>query len=855
MRENWHSLTKEKTAKILKTNLQKGLSREEVEKKLEVFGLNSLPKKEPLSKLRIFLKQFKSPLVYILVIAGIITLILNEFNDAIIIFAAVILNTIVGFIQENKATNTFEKLRNILHLKAVVLREGREKEIDQEKVVPGDIVILKNGGKVPADGRIIESSNLKINEAALTGEWVSADKKTEPIAKEEPLADRDNMAYMGTIVSNGEGKMLVTGTGRETELGKISEMIKTTKKEKTPYQKKLIILSKIIGIIILVLTFIIFIGGLLANRGFKEMFTTSIALAVAAIPEGLPVSLTVILAIGMQKILKKRGLVRKLSSAETLGNTSIIATDKTLTLTEGKMVVEEIIGENERRILEAAVLCNEAFIENPEKLGPFWKIRGRPTDKALLMAGAEKDIFKHKLEEKRKKIEEIPFNNENKFIATLHRGEGENILSISGAPEKIIEISDLSDEEKRKKTEKLKSMAKKGLRIIALGQKRIKEDKIEEIDDLEFLGFIGLKDPLRKGIKKSIDLCRQAGMNPIIVTGDHLLTARAIARELGIKADKKNIIEGREMEKMSDRELSEKLDKIKVFARVEPAHKLRIIEAWQSKNKVIAMTGDGINDAPALKKADIGVALGSGTDVAKDISDLVLLNDNFSVIVTAIKQGRIILDNIRKVITYLLSSSFTELILIGIALIFNLPLPVTAVQILWVNIIEDGPLGLCLAFEPGEKDIMKQKPKDHKISLLNSEMKSLIFIIGFITDLFLLGLFFFLVNHSHYAIEHIRTIIFAGLTIDSIFYIFSCKSLRKNIWQIKPFSNKYLVGAWFLGVVMLLLSIYIPLFQNLLKTVPLNFYDWQLIFGIGFSNIILIELTKYFFINKDKKNL
>jgi Ca2+-transporting ATPase len=504
-----------------------------------------------------------------------------------------------------------------------------------------------------------------------------------------------------------------------------------------------------------------------------------------------------------------------------------------------------------------------------------WIIRGDPTDKALLRAGIEAGLNKTEIEKKLLKIGEIEFSSKNKYAAKLYQTkEKELLLYISGAPEKILNFSvylkinnehkKLSSASRQKIKEKLEELTGKGLRVIAVAYKKIpsenetqilklkdKKYNLEELlNDLTFVGLIALKDPLRKGVKKAIDLCRQAGMRPIIVTGDHKLTAKAIAQEIGLKANEENVLEGKDLDNISDEELAKKLENIKIYARVEPRHKMRIINAWQQKGEVVAMTGDGINDVPALKKADIGVALGSGTDVAKEVSDLILLTDSFDIIVAAVEEGRVIIDNIRKVVTYLLSDSFTEVILISISLLFGWPLPVTAAQILWVNLIEDGPLGISLAFEPKEKDVMKQKPQNHNTPLLTQEMKALIFIIGFITDLLLLGLFFWLLKYSGYEISHIRSIIFACLTIDSIFYVFSCKSLRRNLWDINLFSNKFLIWSWFFGVLALITALYFPPLQTLLKTTPLNLFDWQLILGLGLINIMLIEATKWYFITK-----
>ena len=853
----WHSLSIEETFEKLKTS-KSGLSQEEAERRLLKYGKNKLPEEKSLSTLKIFFDQFRSPLVYILIIAGVITLFLKEYTDSIVIFSAIFLDIIVGFFQENKASQTLRELKKVVKYSAEVLRGGNLKIIDTEDLVPGDIIVLNPGDKVPADGRVIESQGLKINEMALTGEWMAAEKKIKVLPKETPLADRDNMVYMGTIVEDGRGKAVVTATGKDTEIGKIALMIKETKEEKTPYQKKLDHFSKIIGIIIGIICIGIFIEGLLTGGKFVEMFTTAVAVAVSAIPEGLPVSMTIILALGMQRIFKKGGLVRKLSSVETLGSTSIICSDKTATLTEGKMKVDKIIGDRPLA-LKIAVLTSEAFVENPDIPVNDTIIRGRPTDRALLEAGINFGIDWKKLQ--KQKIGEIPFNSINKFSVALCEDEQKIFLYVCGAPEKILDFCMLTPEEREKLNKKLEELASDGLRVVATAYKQLIINNLQlkpdnsniekEINNLTFVGFITLKDPIRKDVKKAIKICRQAGMKPIIVTGDHKLTAKAVAEELGFNVSKENILEGKDLDNLSDQEFDKILDKIQIYARVEPKHKMRIVSAWQKRGEVVAMTGDGINDAPALKKADIGVALGSGTEVAKETSDLILLNDSFSIIVAAVEEGRAILDNIRKVITYLISDSFTEVILISTSIIAGLPLPITAVQILWINLIEDGLPDIALAFEPKEKDLMKQKPNGHNVSLLTSEMKTIIFIIGLITDLILLGLFFWLWNQNH-NINYIRTIIFGSLTIDSLFYIFPCKSLRKNLWHINLFSNKYLIGAWVFGVLMLVLAIYIPGLQTLLKTTPLVLNDWLIILGIGLINLILIEAAKWYFISRHK---
>jgi len=877
----WHSLSVEEIKKKLETDLEAGLSGKEVRERQKIYGLNKLPKEKPLSKLRIFFSQFNSPLIYILVIAGIVTLILRDYKDAAVIFGAVFLNTIAGFIQENKASQTLRALKKVVKYTAEVQRAGNLKIIDASELVQGDIIFLNPGDKVPADARIMESRDLKINEMALTGEWLSAKKNPEILPKETHLADRDNMVYMGCVIEDGKGKAIVTETGINTEIGKIAIMVRETKEEKTPYQKKLSHFSKIVGTVIGIICIGIFVEGMATGGKLVEMFIVSVAVAVAAIPEGLIISMTVILALGMQRILKKKGLVRRLVSAETLGSASVICTDKTATLTEGKMKVGEIIGDR-FLALKAASLISEAFIENPDDPKEKWIVRGRPTDKALLEAGIEFGIDRQE-EFKKNKIAEVPFNPINKFAAVLYQENNEKILYVCGAPEKILKDCNLKEKERKELKNESEKLAQKGLRIIAAAYKEIDELKAIDLQsaiyDLTFAGLITLKDPIRPEAKEAIKICRQAGMKPIIVTGDHKLTAKAVAKELGFKIKDENILEGNDLDRFSDEDFNKILDKIQIYARVEPKHKMRIIEAWQARGEVVAMTGDGINDAPALKKADIGVALGSGTEVAKETSDLILLNDSFSVIVAAVEEGRVIIDNIRKVITYLLSDSFTELFLIGGSMsIFWLSgrpwlLPITAIQILWTNLIEDGLPHIALAFEPKEKDIMrprrkafgslrsKQKPTGNEIlypvesrrdsygALLTREMKVIIFVIGLATDLILLGALILLIRQD-YEITYLRTIIFAMLGVDSISYAFCCKSLRRNLWQINIFDNKILIFAWVFGLTALLAAIYLPVLNQLLGTVPLSLPAWFIIIGLGIIEIILIEAAKWYFISK-----
>jgi len=844
----WHNLSKEEVIKTLRSDIDVGLTEKEVEIREREFGKNKLPEEKPPSRLEIFSAQFKSILIFILIVAGFFTLIYKKYTDTIAIFLVVLINTFIGFYQEYRASKILEELKKIVKIEAKVKRDGSQKILDSTELVPGDIVILSAGDKVPADGRVIESQNLKLNEMVLTGEFLPSLKHSQVLPEDTILADRENMVYMGTVVEEGQGKAMVTETGSNTEIGKIAGMIKE-KEKKTPLQKKIRKLGIEIALIVGILVLVIFFVGLTKEKDIFLLFETAVAIVVGAVPEGLPVAITVILALGTQRILRKKGLVRKLASVETLGSTTIICVDKTLTLTEGRMEVDEVIGDK-FLALKTATLTSEAFVENPREPKEKWILRGRPTDRALLEAGIEIGVDK-KREFEKKKIAELPFNPINKFAAALYKENEKEMLYVCGAPEKILELCILSEKEKKEWQKKLEESAQKGLRIVASANKKIEnwDLKIENLQDLckdlVFTGLITLKDPIRPEVKEAMKICQEAGMRPIIITGDHKLTAKAVAEELGFKIKKENILEGKDLDKLSDKEFEKILPQIQIYARVEPRNKMRIVEAWQERGEVVAMTGDGVNDAPALKKADIGVALGSGTEVAKEASDLVLLNDSFSVIEEAIREGRRVMDNARKAILFMCAECFSEIILVFGAFLFGLPLPILPIQILWQNLIEGSPQGMALAFEPEEKGIMKRKPEEPKIPLIIREIKYLILFGGILTDILLLLTFFLLYKFSNYEISHLRTISFSGLMVGSFFYAFSCKNLRKNIWEYDAFSNKVLNFTIFLGVLLLIAAIYLPIFQVLLDTFPLNFLDWLILLAFGLVNLGLFELIKY----------
>lgn len=884
-KDNWHSLSQQKLLKQLKTNPQNGLRFEDAVKRFRKLGPNILPQEDSATRLKILINQFKSPLIYILLIAAVISIILLEFVDAAVIIAAVIINTIVGFIQENKANQALSTLKQAIVYKCKVIRDGIEHEIDSKNLVVGDLIVLQEGDRIPADARLLEAHNLQVVEAVLTGESMPSNKEAKVLKQSTPLPDRENMVYMGTTVVRGSARAVVTATGTDTQIGVISQLIKSTPEEKTPLQENLAKFSKILGIIVGAICVIILILGILVGREPFEMFLAAVAIAVAAIPEGLLVSVTIILAIGMQRILKKRAIIRKLIATETLGSVSVICTDKTGTLTEGKMKVVEIKAPGHRKnislkkfqglstnidykelleVLKIGILCNNAVIETKNNDPESSILIGEPTEKALLSIASQFGIEQKKLLKSNPRIDEISFDRKRKYMATLHQTKNSShTIYIKGAPEKLLSLAGsvfynkniikLDSRIKKQIINQYTALTRNGLRVLAVGYKKTKKSQItdKDLNGLIFVGLIGIKDPLRKEAKEAIYVARSAGINPIIVTGDHKLTAKNIAQEIGLEVKDENILLGEELDKIDDKQFLKIVKKIRLYARVEPKHKLRIIDAWQKLSQVVAMTGDGVNDAPAIKKADIGIALGSGTDVSQETSDMILLDDNFKTIVTAIQQGRIIFDNIRKVIVYLLSDSFSEMILISASLIIGLPLPILPAQILWINLITDGFPNVALTVEPGEKDIMKNPPRPKREPILDTEMKVLIFIIGIFTDLILLGLFYFLLQKfGNTEIDYIRTIIFAVLGLDSLFYVFSCRSLRRPIWRINPFTNHYLLMAVGSGIIIQLIAIYIPFFQNIFHTVSLGFYEWMIIVALCIIEIIAIETVKYAFIVK-----
>lgn len=885
IRDDFHTLSIDETIDFFDSSVN-GLDSLEVEKRLEVYGLNTLPQQKRVHWFFLILKQFQNFLILILLVAAVTSYVLHEASDAFIIFAAIFINVIVGFVQESKAEKALDALHKVITLEAKVIRNGTEEMITVAKVVPGDIIILNAGDKVPADARLIQVSQLELNESALTGESSSVEKQLEPVDASAGIGDRTNMVFTGTIVTHGSGTAMVNATGIHTEIGKIAQLLHDTKQEPTALQKKLDHFSRQIGLIILGVCAIILLIGLAKGLPFVSIFTTAVAVAVSAIPEGLVVAVTIILAIGMQRILKRNALVRNLQAAETLGSTSVICTDKTGTLTEGNMQVVSLITHDyhfkdihqiERHAdkglqelifaLNIGMLCNDAHIMEQSSALHESVIVGNFTERALLLAGLQLGLNYTQLQIDEPRIAAIPFDSKIKFMASLHaHPDGKNRIYMKGAPEKIIGMStqirsgekvvSFTAPQRKKFEDKFIEASSKGLRILALAYKNVPKTHTtlsqEDCTELIFVGFVEIKDPLRPNIHETFALTKKAGIKTVMITGDHRLTAKAIAYDLGLPVEDHNILEGEQLHKMTQEELNAIVRDISVYARVSPEDKLNIIRAWQSHGNVVAMTGDGVNDSPALKAADIGVALGSGTDVAKEAANMVLLDDQYNTIVAAVEEGRGMYDNIRKVLLYLLSDSFSEVILICIALLLAIPVPITAAQILWINLVADGLPSVALTMDGRDKDVMNEPPRSPKEPVMDREMIIVLIIISIVTGV---GNIFLFLHYwrSTGNLELAQSVVFASLAIDSLLYVFSVRSMRHSLFKHSLVSNPWLIAAVLGGLLLQLGAFYLPPLQRVLGTVPLGWGEWGAVCLISFGVVALFELVKYIFIIMNRK--
>lgn len=846
-----------------------GLSSNEAKKRLSAKGLNKLPEEKALTGLILFLGQFKNPLVFILLVALVISYFAGYKSDALIIFVVIMVTNIIGFFQEWKANNALKKLSGLVVYKSKVWRDGHLAVIDREQLVPGDVIEFTSGDVIPADARIFELKNLKINEAPLTGESLPVTKNLMPLAGEVSLADRKNMVYQGTIVADGSGRALITATGQETEIGKVAKLIKETSDGLTPLQKQINKFGMKLGLFLIVANIIIFFIGILTGRDPFEMFMITVVIVVSAVPEGLIPAMAIILAIGMQRLVKKKGLVRRAVAAETLGSVSVICVDKTGTLTQGEMMVDrlvsgskELIANKKSEALRIGVLCNDGLVENPGERFDKLNIIGNPTDKALLLAGASLGWYRQELEVAEPRLDILPFSSDIKLMATLHRLEsGKEVIYIKGAPEKIIALAshffDGKTEKKLTKADKdiilkkIEELTGTGARVLAIASKvRIKSAQgalsIDELKGLSLTGLFSLRDQIRPDVKNAIQSCREAGIRVVIITGDHENTAIAIAREIGFKIDKHNVVNGSELDKMTDEELKSRIREIRLYARVSPHHKLRIVGAFQEIGKVVAMTGDGINDSPALKKADIGVAVGNGTDVAKEVADLVLLDNSFLTIVEAVRQGRVTFSNIQKVILYLFTDCFQEMIVICSAILMGWPLPILPAQILWNKLIEDPLPAASLAFDDSDIDVMKDKPRHRNQPFLTVGLQKVIAFYAIIMNVAALSIFYYywrIIGDLDLA----RSVMFATLGLSTMFYVYAVRSLRQSVFKTNILNNKFLMYAAAIGALLVVSSIYLPFLNKLLNTVPLAPFDWLVAVSYGFLSIMVFEVGKRIF--------
>ena len=895
----WYSERVENVLEKLQTD-PLGLKDEEVKRRLEKYGLNELKERKRASALSILLNQFKDIFVIMLLVATAISFLVGEAVDAMTIAAIVILNSVVGFVQEYRSEKAMEAMRKLTAPRARLMRNGREIMVPAKEVVPGDILLLESGDRVPADSRLIEVVDLRTDEAILTGESTQVEKRTGKVEENTPVADRKNMLFTATFVTYGRGKAVVTSTGMETEFGKIAEMVQAVETEDTPLKLKLQSFAKKLAGIIVVVCVVIFLLELLdpSRPGqLVDSFLTAIALAVSAVPEGLPAVVTISLALGARKLAGKNAIIRKLASAETLGATTVICSDKTGTLTKGEMTVRRIITNNNtievtgvgykaegkflkkkkpvdpkenpnlNMLLGAGAVCTNASYDGE-------KILGDTTEGALIVAAAKAEITKKELEKKYPRVHEIPFTSERKRMTTVHKISEEKLMAfMKGAPEVILnrcthilkdgEANKLAKKEKEKILKLNEQMASDALRVLGVAYKELSsikpEDfrelsKTEEINkqiesDLVFIGLVGMIDPPREEAKKGIRICQQAGIKTVMITGDHKLTAVAVAKEIGmIEREANNIVlEGTQLDSMTDKEFEKVVGRVRVYARVAPEHKLRIVKALKKKGEIVAMTGDGVNDAPALKQADIGVAMGiTGTDVTKEASDMVLADDNFATIVSAVEGGRTIYDNIRKFSFFLLRSNFDELALIGTFAILGLELPLTAGMILWLNLVTDGGPAIALTMDPPEKDVMLRSPRNPKEGVLYGRLAS---IVATFTVQFLLtgGLFYWQYymlpgELTSLKLAQARTMAFTRATLQELFVVWNCRSEKRNAFRVGFGSNKFLLIAVIGSAI---LTVIVPFF-GLFGTVPLDDpLEWLLVVVAAMSGLLILPEVFY----------
>lgn len=795
----------------------RGLSIKEVADRQKKYGSNILPEKPPPGSLYLLLQQLKSPLIYILLIAGIVTLLIGHYPDTIIILLAVVINTILGFVQERKATDALFALKHYVVSSITVIRDGKRNTVDASGLVPGDIVVLAQGVKVPADGKVLEANRFYVDESLLTGESTS-------IAK-----NKNDGIFMGTTISSGQGLMVVESIGALTKMGKIALQIQEAE-EDTPLHKQLKSFSRQLIVVIGILVAAVFIIGLFYKISLQEIFITSVALAVSSIPEGLIVSLTVVLAIGMQKILKRRGLIKKLAAAETLGGVNVICVDKTGTLTMGKMKVVENVGDK-KELAEQVLLAND--LDDPIVIAAYeW---GRTIISDF--------VSKHQ------RLDSIPFSSKERFFTSLHKWKDtNNRLFVNGAPELILDWTTLSKKEKKEVLNNINNLTRQGKRLIGFARKDVPVgmSKIENSDaksKLEWVGILAFSDPIRPGVKDALAQAEEAGIKTIVITGDYAKTSQYVLSELGMDISEQEIVTGEELQKFDTDELAYKIKTIRLFARTTPDQKLMIVEALKKHGSVVAMMGDGVNDAPALHASDIGIAVGEATDVAKESADLVLLDSNFSTIIGAVEEGRAMFENIRKIILYLLSDAFAEILIVFGGVLLGLPLPLTAIQILWINLVSDGFPNLSLTIDPKRANIMKEKPRLATEKLVNRWMITLIATVSIVAGLVAL-ISFVIVYKMSGDIVLARSMAFLTLGLNSLLYVFSVRTLTTPFWESRFFENKWLVVAVIAGFGLQALPFATPYLRHFFGLSSLNIYYWLTAIGLSIFMFFVIEIFK-----------
>jgi Ca2+-transporting ATPase len=875
-----------------------GLEPPEARKRLGRYGANELAEKKAVSPWALFLEQFKSFLIIILIIAVVLSAVLGEVADAVIIGIIILFASGLGFFQEYRAERAMEALRRMAAPTASVRREGKEVEIPARELVPGDIIILRTGDKIAADARLIEAVNLKTSEAPLTGESTPVEKKDGVIGGEAPVADRRNMVYMGTAVIDGRGSAIVTGTGMTTEFGKIASLLQAVKPERTPLEINLDRIGKWIAIGALVLCFVLAGLGVLRGHEVLEMFIWGIALAVAAVPEALPAVVTISLALGVRRMAKRHALIRKLPAVETLGSTTFICSDKTGTLTQGKMTVRRIYADENSidvsgvgyepegefsvggetlsvesesalgKLLLIGALCNDTALTAS---GRVWEVSGDPTEGSLLVSAAKAGLWPEELNHQFPRIGEIPFSSERKRMTTVHQTPQGSIAYSKGAPELVLRSCryiyaegrerELSDKDRERIIAVGRGMLDDALRVLGLAYKRLDDGEISESieQDMVFTGMVGMIDPPRPEAKQAIERCDQAGVKSVMITGDHKKTAVAIARELGLLKEGLALT-GVELDSLSQAELEEMVERIEVYARVSPAHKLRVVEALAKRGHVVAMTGDGVNDAPALKKADIGIAMGiTGTDVTTEAADMVLTDDNFASIVAAIEEGRGIFSNIKKYLMYLLSSNIGEILLMAGAILFGpllgLPagaIPLVAIQILWVNLATDGLPAIALSVDPPAPDLMKQKPRPRGQGIFTKEVVTLMVVGGVWSCLVNLGVFKWALDVGRGMLEA-QALCFLTLVLIQFFKAYNFRSDKQSIFKIGFFKNRWLNITILWEIALLAVIVYTPALQSSFRTFPLNGFDWLLVVLLAATVFPVLELTKAIFRWRERK--